>query len=353
MRPGLEDQQLRFQMATHQHASIHPSWVPLRTEMQRAWGKDFVDFWPQTDLERMSYPPEFGSLVHAVALKKFLAIEAQTQEQCRSFCCSEDRSFHRAKILYPLCIQTLKELFEPAAFQYLQAVVADPYFSERLQRCYPDLFAQLPGEPDKALRNVSMLHQRMGRGALIKDLFEPVAFQYLQKLLDRTLFSERLQKYDPDLFAQLPRTPENALRAVVMLHQRIEESESLSSLLRPTAHQYLQIVVTPTDFSEKLRQCYPDLVAQLPGELDNALRNVSIVHQRIEEGCLLRDPKILPVLTGFEGVLQTIVNRAEGDLFSRSPRPEKGPHVDLCHMVMATTVPLAAVAAAVLLQGYR
>jgi hypothetical protein len=138
-----------------------------------------------------------------------------------------------------------------------------------------------------------------------------------------------------------------------MLHQRIEESESLSSLLRPSAHQYLQILVTAPDLFEKLQQCYPDLFAQLPGGLDNALRNVVVLHQRIEEGCLMKDPKILPILTSFEEVLRTIMGKEEGELFTRVPHPDEGSHVDLCRMVTATAVPLVVVAAAVLIQGYR
>lgn len=335
-------------MDASQRTPIPPNWVPLRTEMQKTWGRDFMEFWPQTEPDRIPYPPEFGSLVHAIAIKRFLSISTCPQEDSQGLCDPEERSFRRAQIFYPLCIQALKDLFESSAFQYVQTVCSDPYFSGKLQQCYPDLFAQLPGSPDNALRNTSMLHQRIRFGEAIKDAFKPVAFQYLQKLVTHTFFSKELRLHCPDLLAQLPRTPDDALGSVSALHLQIEGIEATRGLFQPTAFQYLKILVADPKLSKELQRCYPDLFAQLPGEPDNALRNVSLLHQRIDEGDLMNDPKIRAVLSSFKDALQAIVDRAEEDLF---PRPDEGSYLSLCHLGMVVVASLIAVTSTVVFQN--
>jgi hypothetical protein len=58
-------------------------------------------------------------------------------------------------------IQAWKDLFEPVSFQYLQKVVVHPDAVAAISLYEPDLFRQLPGRPDNALHTVSMLHQRI------------------------------------------------------------------------------------------------------------------------------------------------------------------------------------------------
>jgi hypothetical protein len=199
-------------MYVRQGASATLNWVPLMKEMRTTWEREYLDFWPHTHPLRISYPPEFGALVQSIALKNFLAIQAQMQEQSQRPCSPEEQSFRRAQVFFPQCIQALKDLFEPTAFRYLQNVVAHPYFSEKLRQCDPDLFARLPGERDNALRNVSLLHHRIERGDLIRD---PEILSVLSSF-ERDL-QAIVNENEEGLFAQtgvLPRPPGSICRGL-------------------------------------------------------------------------------------------------------------------------------------------
>jgi hypothetical protein len=60
-----------------------------------------------------------------------------------------------------------------------------------------------------------------------KDLFEPMAFQYLQKVVGHSHSAAVLRLEDPDFFRRLPGRPEDAVRTACKLHQRIKASDEL------------------------------------------------------------------------------------------------------------------------------
>jgi hypothetical protein len=63
----------------------------------------------------------------------------------------------------------------------------------------------------------------------IKDLFGPTAHQYLRKFADHPVATTLLKRVDRDLFLQLPGREEDALRIATKLQKRIESDVRLTT----------------------------------------------------------------------------------------------------------------------------
>lgn len=184
-------------------SSVHTGSIPSAEDIDRVLEMDIALLWPPTrDSECSSELSDKAfQVILYTAYQKFAEIGLQMKKRGQGSFGPEGKILQKIALLFPkipvteesLCVaikdgvltdrhipekekifsQALefawKDLFESMAFQYLQKVVEHPHSAAVLGLRDPNFFRRLPGRPEDAIRNACKLHQRIKASDELKD----------------------------------------------------------------------------------------------------------------------------------------------------------------------------------------